>query len=330
MGSDPELAPDQAGSSVTRTKVLYIMATGRSGTTILDNVLGSLPGFFSGGELHLIWKALLRRSGCGCGRLVADCDLWSHVIADLSDHVPGGRVDPALFDQWRRSETRIMHTPRLLLTQPEKLPKRPILARYSALLSDLYKTAAAETGARVIVDSSKTPANVLLLGMMNDIDPYVVHVVRDPRAVAHSWQRLRPTFDPHRPEEMHRLGSVRSSFRWLATNLLAEGVRRRLASERYLRLRYEDFIEEPRVEITRLKRFVGEETVEEPFIDDRTVLLDPNHTVWGNRSRFMSGEVTLRRDEEWTQRASLSTRSIVSAVTMPLLLRYHYKPIPRV
>jgi hypothetical protein len=314
---------------VTKTKVLYIMATGRSGTTILDNVLGSLPGFFSGGELHLIWKALLRRSGCGCGRLVADCDLWSRVIAGLSDHVTGGQIDPALFDRWRRSETRIMHTPRLLLTEPEKLTNRPVLARYSALLSDLYKSAASETGARVIVDSSKTPANVPLLGMMNDVDPYVVHVVRDPRAVAHSWQRLRPTFDPHRREPMHRLGPVRSSFRWLTTNLLAEGVRCRLASDRYLRLRYEDFIEEPKTEVARLKRFLEEEEAEELFIDDRTVLLNPNHTVWGNRSRFMSGEVTLRQDEEWIQQASFLTRSITSAVTLPLLLRYHYNTFPR-
>jgi sulfotransferase family protein len=311
------------------TKVLYIMATGRSGTTILDNVLGSLPGFFSGGEIHLIWKALLRRSGCGCGRPVAECDLWTHVIERLSDHARGYGTDPALFDHWRRSETRIMHTPRLLLIGPGGLSKRPILARYSELLSGLYRSVAAETGARVIVDSSKTPANALLLSMMDDIDLYVVHVVRDPRAVAHSWQRRRPTFDPHRPEEMHHLGPVRSSLRWLATNLLAEAVRRRLPTEQYLRLRYEDFVDEPRTEIGRLQRFAQEGAAAEPFIDDRTVLLHDNHTVWGNRSRYMTGEVTLRHDEEWIQRASLATRSIATALTMPLLLRYRYKPIAR-
>lgn len=310
------------------TKVLYIMASGRSGTTILDNVLGSIPGFFSSGELHLIWKALLRRSGCGCGRLVEDCEVWSQVIGRLSDHAVGDRPDPEMFDQWRRSETRIMHVPRLMLLGRKLMSKRPLLMRYGALLSDIYRTTAEFTGVRIVVDSSKTPATALLLSMMDSIDLYVVHVVRDPRAVAYSWQRHKPTFDPHRPEDMHRLGPFRSSLRWLGTNILAEGVKRRLPEDRYTRLRYEDFVEDPRAQVARLERFVGEKPAQEPFIDNHTVLLRPNHTVWGNRSRFRSGEVKLHRDREWHQRASFSTLSIASVVTIPLLFHYNYPRLP--
>jgi hypothetical protein len=313
---------------MTATKVLYIMATGRSGTTILDNVLGSVPGFFSGGELHLIWRALLRRSGCGCGRFVGECDVWSRVLERLSDHAGDGSPDPESFDHWRRSETRIIHTPRLMVLGRRNLSRRPFLARYGALLSDVYRTTAELTGVRVVVDSSKSPAPPLLLNMMDSIDLYVVHVVRDPRAVAHSWQRHRPTFDPHRPEEMHRLGPVRSSFRWLGTNLLAEGVGRRLPEGRFIRLRYEDFVADPRAEVARLQTFVGESPTEDPFIDDHRVVLKPNHTVWGNRSRFLSGEVELRRDREWQHRASFSTMSVASTVTIPLLFRYHYPRFP--
>lgn len=315
-------------SPVKPTKVLYIMASGRSGTTILDNVLGSIPGFFSSGELHLIWRAMLRRSGCGCGRLVGDCEVWSQVIGSLSDHAPSGVPDPKMFDQWRRSETRIMHVPRLLLLGKKHMHKRPLLMKYGALLSDMYKATAHATDVRVVVDSSKTPATALLLSRMSSIDLYVAHVVRDPRAVAHSWQRHRPTSDPHRPEEMHRLGPVRSSLRWLGTNILAETVKARLPNGRYTRLRYEDFVKDPRAEIASLERFVGEEPAEAPFIDNHTVLLKPNHTVWGNRSRFRSGEVVLHRDEEWRQHATLSTLSIASALTMPLLFRYHYPRLP--
>jgi hypothetical protein len=321
--------PEKGGSSsTTRTKVLYIMASGRSGTTILDNILGSIPGFFSSGELHLIWRALLRKSGCGCGRLVADCEVWSRVIESVSGNAKGDGPDPETFDQWRRSETRIMHVPRLLLLGRKHMPKRPLLMRYGALLSDVYRATAQLTGVRVVVDSSKTPATALLLSGMDSIDLYVVHVVRDPRAVAHSWQRHRPTFDPHRPEEMHRLGPVRSSLRWLGTNILAEAVGAKLPEGRYTRLRYETFVENPRAEIARLERFMGEKPAEEPFIDDHAVLLQPNHTVWGNRSRFRSGEVKLRRDEEWRKRASFSTLSIASAVTFPLLFRYDYPRLP--
>lgn len=37
-------------------KVLYVIGWGRSGSTILDNVLGQLDGCFSTGELHYFWE----------------------------------------------------------------------------------------------------------------------------------------------------------------------------------------------------------------------------------------------------------------------------------
>ena len=53
-------------------------------------------------------------------------------------------------------------------------------------------------------------------------------------------------YDLHMLEEMHRLGPVRSSLRWLGTNTWAETVKARLPKGRYTRLRYEDFVEDPR------------------------------------------------------------------------------------
>ena len=37
-------------------KVLYVTAWRRSGSTILDDVLGQLDGCFSTGELHYLWE----------------------------------------------------------------------------------------------------------------------------------------------------------------------------------------------------------------------------------------------------------------------------------
>ena len=49
-----------------RVKVLYIAGSGRSGSTILDRILGQLDGFFSVGEL------LVAQPGIGGGPRVAD------------------------------------------------------------------------------------------------------------------------------------------------------------------------------------------------------------------------------------------------------------------
>jgi len=44
-----------SGASVEPTaRVLYIAGWGRSGSTILDNVLGQVDGFFSAGELMFL------------------------------------------------------------------------------------------------------------------------------------------------------------------------------------------------------------------------------------------------------------------------------------
>src|SRR2546423_11254588 len=59
-------------------KILYIAGWGRSGTTLFDNILGQLDGFFSGGELRYVWEGRL----CGCGVLVSECEIWSEVLDD--------------------------------------------------------------------------------------------------------------------------------------------------------------------------------------------------------------------------------------------------------
>lgn len=63
-------------------KVLYIGGTGRSGSTILDQILGQLDGFFAVGELSQIWeRGLVSRRKCGCGMPVPECPVWSPILA---------------------------------------------------------------------------------------------------------------------------------------------------------------------------------------------------------------------------------------------------------
>jgi len=57
-----------------RLKVLYVIGWDRSGSTLLDNLLGGVDGFFSSVELHKIWQeGLTEGRKCGCGRPVAAC-----------------------------------------------------------------------------------------------------------------------------------------------------------------------------------------------------------------------------------------------------------------
>lgn len=315
--------------SSSRVRVLYVVGSGRSGTTLLDNVLGALPGYFSTGELQLLWVALRQGSGCGCGRPVADCEVWSRVIERCREELSW--FNPGRAEQLVQDELRIRHTPRLLRRLPHRIQTHPELAQLAEVLRSVYLSAAEYTGSRVIVDSSKSPAPATMLSALeNTVDPFIVQLVRDPRAVAYSWRSRQPTLDRHRPEEMHRLTGVRSSLRWTATNLLAERVRKRLGEGRSLLVRYEDFIRNPHVTLKRIAQMMGDDDIDLPLKDDTTIVLGANHTVWGNRSRFITGPVTLRMDRRWEQELPRSVSASVTALTLPGLVKYGYlRPITR-
>ena len=56
-----------------RVRVVYIAGWGRSGSTLLELILDTLPGWRATGELRCLWEAGLRRNQlCGCGARFGD------------------------------------------------------------------------------------------------------------------------------------------------------------------------------------------------------------------------------------------------------------------
>jgi hypothetical protein len=64
------------------------------------------------------------------------------------------------------------------------------------------------------------------------------------------------------------------------------------------------------------------------FIEGDRVTLRGSHSAAGNPMRFVTGEIALRRDDEWVRALSPAARRRVTALTAPLLARYGY-PIAR-
>ena len=122
-----------------------------------------------------------------------------------------------------------------------------------------------------------------------------------------------PTFSP-----------TYSSISWNARNLLSEYVGRR-HRDRYLRIRYEDFVDSPRETLESIVRLAGAGQRELPVEGERTLMIEPNHTIWGNKSRFHIGRIPLRRDTAWRHKMSRSESLLVTILTAPLLRRYGYE-----
>nr|MBA3584698.1 sulfotransferase [Gemmatimonadota bacterium] len=139
------------------TKVLFIMGVGRSGSTILDNLLGELDGFFSLGEVDKLWlEGLIREGKCGCRAPVEECKLWSAVLSAVFDGTQGPR-DVERIVRWQMETLRVKNTWRLLRQETDRLSGWESLDAYVRVLNRLYDALARVTGARVLVDSSKRP-----------------------------------------------------------------------------------------------------------------------------------------------------------------------------
>lgn len=300
-------------------KVIYIMAWGRSGSTLLGNLLGEVDGFFHAGELRTIWeKGLLHGRLCGCGEKVTECEFWQSVLESGFQDLDAREIFRA-----QRSGARLRHAPRLLTSRPGGgLPGGQETERYADAASTMYKALADVTNARVIVDSSKREADAALLRLLDGVDPYYVHLVRDPRAVAYSWQRRKKTPEPRR--EMVTYKPSTSTRNWMGLNITAEAIRRRVDRSRFLLTRYEDLVTDPRAALEAIVRLVDEWPSDLPVNDDGTVKLTPNHTAGGNPGRFSTGPVPLRLDDEWMVQQPRGQRLVATTIAMPLLHRYRY------
>jgi hypothetical protein len=321
-GDDVTSAPPSAHTHAQpvaaddRLKVLYIVGWGRSGSTLLDTLLGQIDGFVSTGELRYVWeRGVIGGWTCGCQRSVKTCPVWSEVL----DAVAANRAEEARsIVQWQRQATRFRHTRRLLSRTANDVGSDDALRSYINVMQRLYAAIGETTGARVIVDSSKRPSDAAALTLAPNLQLHVVHLVRDPRAVAHSWRRTQPGIDRH--------GFVNSTISWVMWNLMSDGVRRRLP-RRSMLVRYEAFADDPRTTLARIVELVGEDPREVPPAAGSVFDVRETHTVSGNPGRFRSGPVEVRPDDEWRSHLGPARMMGATALALPLLRRYGYPVI---
>src|SRR5436190_3488695 len=63
-----------------QTKVIYLGGYSRSGSTLVDRMLGEVPGFVSTGELgYITTHGLEQNRLCGCRSRFRDCEFWQEV-----------------------------------------------------------------------------------------------------------------------------------------------------------------------------------------------------------------------------------------------------------
>lgn len=312
--------------SAAPIKVLSVVGAGRSGTTVLASILDEIDGFASAGELRRLWeRGIGEERPCGCGLTPIQCPVWAPVVERTLAAADAGSPNEALEQivaaqhevaQWR-NRLRVLRSARG--GQHSWAP----LQRVRTTMGVACAAFAESTGARVVVDTSKRAEDAAVFGALEGVEHYVLHIVRDPRAVVHSWRRAK-TFSvagTTRTMGTRRLPSTVR--RWIENCLGAEVLLRQVPPTRWMRVRYEDFSKDPRAVVDTILALLDEHG-QPPFENDNTVRLHANHIVAGNPSRFATGAVTIRADQEWAARMPPRDQRLVAAATWPLMVRYGY------
>jgi hypothetical protein len=304
-------------------KVLYIGGYSRSGSTLLDRVLGQLPGYLSTGELgYLTTHGLQQNRLCGCSARFLECPFWRQV----------GRQ---AFDGWNSRQARALarlypevtrHRFVPLLLTPALHPGfQRKLRHYARLLGQLYGALEAVGQARVVIDSTIDPSSAFVLRHVPGIDLRVVHLIRDSRGTAFSWTKEQVMADSvDRVVPKGTAPPSRTALRWMAYHLLFHGMG--VVDGGQLVVRYEDVVRAPRAEVARIVAHLGEQLDDRAleFAGPGTVRLATDHTAVGNDMRFRVGDVPLKLDDAWRRGLPAGDRRVVTAMTWPFLRRYGY------
>jgi hypothetical protein len=285
-------------------------------------MLGQIDGLLDVGELRFIWKAgFQKNSPCGCGRNFGDCDFWSAVTSKAL-----GTVDEQQAKRFRSMQhlaERPFRKSKIVGAFIRNHRWWKNLREYAGIIQRIIDAACEVSGRHTVVDSSKLPAHGVALSTADNIDLHVIHLVRDPRAMAFSWRRRKPTTGPDgRRTFMRRLGYAKSSRYWNRENHDAASLKN--AASSYTLVRYEDFVNAPEEQMRHILRAVGQNDFDLSFLNGHEVHLAHTHSISGNPMRFENGAVTISPDLAWCENMNPWGKWLVSCLTRRLRRLYGY------
>lgn len=189
-------------------KVIYILACAHSGSTVLGLVLGTQTRFESYGEVGQRIEGYFRSEGsnCTCENLSEECPVWGPIFQ-----------------------------------RPYSVPPTQL----ATFTQRAYRLLANASGGGWIVDGSKTIHYLKNLVALPEATVFIVHLVRDGRAVAFS-------------NHLKQRDLLQWAGSWMRTNVGMLRYLERFDERKQMRVRYEDFVRDPARTIRSILTRVGE------------------------------------------------------------------------
>lgn len=307
-----------------RVPVLFVAGTGRTGSTLVGNVLASTPGAVSVGEVRHIWtRGLVQNWLCGCGATFATCPFWGAVLREAFGHPH--RLDLARLQASERQLLRLRAGVRALRWIQDSEKIRGIHGHYFDAIERLYPAIAKVSESEAIVDSSKTPTYGAVLAVVGSVDLRVLHLVRDPRATAYSWLNPKPSPDRGMGTAMDRIGVAKGAVLWSWWNKLSDRLWAARQDVSSARITYEALTKSPESILRSMRDLLLPELAGRSLdVSGHTARLGVAHSVSGNPDRMTTGSVIIQTDERWRSGLAKRHQAVVRVIAGPGMLRYGY------
>ena len=155
-------------------KLIYIIGTGRSGTTLIDILLGNDKNIFSAGEINRFPK----RNGIPPGRAV--CNITWRFWIDIKNNL--NNVN--LHDQEKLGRALEYHSGFF------NRKKCKFLISYYSYLRQFFKLLIAKINESVVIDSSKYPLRAYHLSIVVPEFKYCIYLKRHPVSIVRSFKKM--------------------------------------------------------------------------------------------------------------------------------------------
>jgi hypothetical protein len=273
---------------------------------VLDILLSGVPGILGLGEMAKFLLSLGRDESLPEGRKTAWRLFWSNVTAAFVDEMGGPHdcrqcgADQLVFERFGGFFNTLF--------------KRPgaRAARYRQCQRSLIRAIAEEKACRFIVDSSKTAWlaawRPLALQRIAGLEVKVIHLVRDGRGII--WSQMRGSnrrLEAGAANPAYPLATFRSIAGWAWANLVVPIQKCWLPPQTVMRVRYEDLVNHPERELTRIGDFLAVDLSSVADNLSRGESFEGALQFTGNRVRH-TGVQRLTEDDEWKRRLPCTRR----------------------
>lgn len=266
----------------TMPTIIYIAGYGRSGSTILDILLGNSPQAISLGEIGQLWiRPIEDEVFCSCGKKVHYCDYWR----SISEH---SKMSISIYNKIYNNSAlnkKIESWSSFFNIINNKNNKSKQL--YSMLMKELFKNISSSNDVRILIDSSKSSYGFmwryLALKKIVGLDIKVIHLTRNLRAVINSKTKGNNRNLAMNINKVERFIGVRTIIGWLIANFSCSIGRLFFPSSSWKHISYEFLMDEPVKCLQSLEVFCNLDLTSSIDCVQRGSSFPEQHLIGGNR-----------------------------------------------